>query len=115
MEDFYIGKYKEDGRDNGGWFLGFYAKGHFRKTNKLEMKYWEMKKGKNPENKALSHDLPEYTVILKGKLNGVIGGKNIELQAGDYIVVGANVPHRYPVDIFEDVEALTFKAPSFPR
>ena len=113
-EKFYIGKYKEDGKENNGWFLGCSIKGGPRKTDKIEFKYWELKKGKNLENKALSHELPEHSIILKGKMNGEIDGQKIELEAGDYIIIEAGVPHKYPIDIYEDVEAFTFKAPSIP-
>jgi len=111
-EKFYIGKYKEDGKESNGWFLGCLMKSGLRKTDKIEFKYWEFKKGKNPENKASSHELPEHSIILKGKMNGEIGGQKIELEAGDYIIIGAGISHKYPIDIYEDVEAFTFKAPS---
>ncbi len=114
-ESFYIGKYKEDGKENNGWFLGHSMEKELRKTDKVEFKYWEMKKGKNLENKALSHELPEYTIVLKGKMDGEIGGQKIELEAGDYIIVGAGIPHKYPINIYEDIEAFTFKALSIPE
>jgi len=114
-ESFYIGKYKGDSKENNGWFLGLSTEKGLRKTDKVEFKYWEMKKGKNPENKALSHELPEYTIILKGKMDGEIEGQKIKLEAGDYIIVGAEIPHKYPINIYEDIEAFTFKAPSIPK
>jgi len=114
MNNFYIGKYKEDGKKNGGWFLGHFMKDEIRRTNKIEFKYWEFKKGKNKETKDLVHETPEYSIILKGKIDGEIDGQKIELKTGDYIVVGARVIHRCPINIYEDVEAFTFKAPSDP-
>lgn len=115
MDKFYIGKYKEDGKKTNGWFLGHSIKDEIRKTDKIEFKYWGFKKGKNKEIKVLTHELPEYSIILKGKIDGEIDGQKIELEAGDYIIVMAGVPHKYPINIYEDVEAFTFKAPSIPE
>ena len=115
MDKFYIGKYKKDAKKTNGWFLGHSINDGIRKTDKIQLKYWGFKKGKNMENKALTHKLSEYSIILKGKIDGEIGGQKIELEAGDYIIVGAGVPHKYPINIYEDVEAFTFRAPSIPE
>ena len=115
MEKFYIGKYKEDAKKADGWFLGHFMEDDIRKTDKVQFKYWEFKKGKNPENKTLTHKLPEYTIILKGKIEGEIDGQKIKLEAGDYIIIGAGVTHHYPINIYEDVEAFTFRTPSIPK
>ncbi len=112
MEKFCIGKYKEDAKEGKGWFLGSFMKDEIRKTDKIQFKYWKLKKGKNPENKALTHTSPEYTIILKGKLDGEIDGQKIELETGDYIVIRAGVPHHYPINIYEDVEAFTLRVPN---
>jgi quercetin dioxygenase-like cupin family protein len=112
MENFYIGKYKEDSKKKDGWFLGYSMESGLRKTDKVQFKYWKLKKGENKENKSLTHKLAEYSIILKGKIDGEIDGQRIELEAGDYIIVGPGIPHKYPINVYKDVEAFTFRAPS---
>ncbi len=79
----------------------------------MELKYWDYKK----DSPFAPHDLKtsctiECTLILKGRVRGRVGDGNIELTAGQYVVIAPGTPNAIPRAVLEDVEGLTIKAPS---
>lgn len=111
MNKFYIGKFKEDASQKEGWIVGSFAEGA-RKTDKIEVKYWEFPKGPTTHKSKTQKQAIECTIILEGKMKGFIGEEKIELQAGDYVVIPPGIKSNFPEYVLEDVKGITIKSPS---
>ena len=114
-QKFYIGNYKEESKRKGGWFIGHFMEEGLRKTCKFEVKYWEFPPGKADHEKKEQINATEFTVILRGKIDGEINGEKIKLEAGDYVVIPPGIENGFPDNVFEYVEGFTIKVPSVPN
>lgn len=114
-KSFYIGSYRNDGLHdpNRGWIVGKFKEDYPRKNDEVEVKYWEYPKGQT-DHEAKESAIIECTFILKGKIRGVIAGKEVVLKAGDYVVIAPGIPNNTVIEILEDAVGLTVKAPSDP-
>jgi quercetin dioxygenase-like cupin family protein len=82
-----------------------------RRTDDVEVKYWEYPIG--PTNHGLKTSATlEVTLILKGKTIAEIDGKTFELSEGNYVVITPNTPNNTVSNIIEAVQGLTIKTPS---
>lgn len=111
MDKFYKGNMKVDSIDNEGWFLGQFIKSGLRKTNLLEIKYWELKPGKTTHKRKIQNSL-EIIIILKGGIEGEINGGSITVKKGEYIVIAPNVPNNSVIKAVGRTKGITIKAPS---
>jgi len=99
-----------------GWLLGQFMnekENDKRGTDKVAIKFWQFKKGK-PTNHEPKYQrfAVECTFILKGKIKAQIDSNEIMLVAGDYVVIPANIISNLALEVLEDAEGLTIKAPS---
>lgn len=85
-----------------------------RKSEAVEIKYWEYKAGEVIKQYLKVSTIIECTFILKGRTKCRVGDEEVELKQGDYIVIAPGVPNNTVAEILEDVAALTIKAPSDP-
>lgn len=114
-EKFYIGNYKKEAKRKGGWFIGgghFITENNLRKDDRFEVKYWEFPPGKADHEKKIQLTATEFTIILKGRIDGMIDREKIKLEAGDYVIIPPGVENGFPDTVFEYVEGLTIKIPS---
>lgn len=111
-EPVYIGEFKKDAGLHNGWFVGSFIESGPRRTDKLELKYWEFDKDVNHPEKT-SGTL-ECTLILEGEITGLISGKMESLHGGQYVVISPGVPNGFPKAVHKKVVGLTIKAPSDP-
>lgn len=111
-QKFYIGNYKKDAKRKGGWFIGYFMGNEPRRTENFEVKYWEFPPGKTDHEKKIQFTATEFTVILRGRIDGVIDGERIKLEAGEYVVIPPQIENGFPDNVFEYVEGLTIKIPS---
>ncbi|MCK4781665.1 cupin domain-containing protein [Candidatus Parcubacteria bacterium] len=112
---FYIGSYQKNAKKRRGWIVGHFMSG-LCKTDRVEIKYWRFKKGEvvKKEYKTQCCSV-EVTIILQGKIDGEVDGREINLKAGEYIIIPPGVANAFPVNVYEDVEGLTIKSPSIPE
>lgn len=110
---FYRGNFRDDSRRgvNRGWIIGSFIEDGPRKTEDVEIKYWEYPVGPTGHGRKVSGTI-EATFILKGKILAEIGGERLVLEAGDYVVIPPNTPNNTVLGILEDAAGLTVKAPS---
>jgi quercetin dioxygenase-like cupin family protein len=95
-----------------GWVVGRFMSGA-RKTNHIEIKYWNLKKGgsfTHPRSKQ--KEAVHCVIVLKGRLRGEVDGEEVILDKYDYLVIPPKIYSNVILDIFEDVEGITIKAPS---
>ena len=114
-KSFYKGSYRDDGLNepNYGWIVGKFKDEAPRKNNDVEIKYWEFEVGLT-EHPTKESSIIECTFILSGKVKGIVAGKVIILNAGDYIVIEPGVSNNLVTEILEKATGLTIKAPSDP-
>ncbi len=114
-KSFYHGSYRDDGLNdpNRGWIVGKFKDEPPRKNDALEIKYWEYKIGPTDHPTKVS-SIIECTFLLKGKIRGIIDEQEVVLNAGDYIVIEPGIVNNVVVEVLEDAQALTIKAPSDP-
>lgn len=86
---------------------------HLEKNEDVEIKYWEFGIGLN-DHPVKESAIIECTFILSGKTRGFIGGNEITLQSGDYVVIQPGTPNNIVAGILEPTAGLTIKAPSDP-
>jgi len=108
--------YKREYPIRRGWLLGQFMnekENDKRGTDKMAIKFWQFKKDEPTNHKTKYQRFSaECTFILKGKLRARIDSNEIELVAGDYVVIPANIVSNLALEILEDAEGLTIKAPS---
>ncbi len=122
-ESYYSGNFYQD-RENdpkrNGWLVGRFMNekvNDLRGTDKVEIKFWKFEKGvptKHPSK--YQRFATEYTFVLRGKIRGRIGLKELELEAGNYVVIPPNVISNLAIEVLsgEAAEGITIKAPSLP-
>ena len=111
---FYQGNYKIESKEKGGWFIGHFMD-NLRRSENIEIKYWEFEPGIPNHKKKSQKQATEITLILKGKIEGIIEGEKIKLDAGDYVYIPAGVVSGFPDNVLEYVEGITIKFPSIPN
>lgn len=111
---YYRGNFYKERSDKRGWLVGqFMEKKSGRHTDDVEIKFWKFAKGEDAKHVAkYLKTAVECGFILKGKITGIIGSEKVVLEAGEYVVIPPGVVSNYPIEILEDVEGLTVKAPS---
>ena len=110
---FYKGNFRIESKEKGGWFIGHFMD-NCRKSENIEIKYWEFEPGVPRHDKKYQKQSWEITLILKGKIEGIIEGERIKLEAGDYVMIPPSVKNGFPDNVFEYVEGITIKFPSIP-
>lgn len=120
-EKYNITKYREavekgelkEGQKSDWVFGSFREIESLAKTESFEFKYWAFKKGKESHEPKFQILATEYNFIIEGKIKGRVGDiKNIELKAGDYIVIKPGEIVNLQQEIVEDVKGITIKVPS---
>lgn len=111
---FHRGNYKKESKEKGGWFIGHFMD-NLRRSEDIELKYWEFAPGKTGHKKKRQKRSWEITLILKGKIDGVIEGERIKFETGDYVIIPPGVINGFPENVLECVEGLTIKFPSIPN
>jgi quercetin dioxygenase-like cupin family protein len=113
---YYHGLYKHDAQagQNRGWIVGTFMEGGPRKTNEVEIKYWEFKAGEDPRHGMKVSAVIECTLVLAGKTKCLVGAEEVMLGAGEYIVIKPGVPNNTVAEIIQDAAGITVKAPSDP-
>ena len=109
--NFYQGNFKKDGLKNRGWFVGTFMEG-LQKTKLVEIKYYGAEAQGNHLTKK-SKTL-ELTFVVKGYQRGTVLDHEVEIRAGEYIIISPQVKNNLIVDCSDDLEAFTIKAPSDP-
>jgi len=108
---FYQGNFKKDGSKNRGWFVGTFMSG-LQKTELMEIKFYRSDAMKNHPAK-ISQTL-ELTMVIKGYQKGFILDREIEIKAGEYVIIPPGVKNNLILECSDDLEALTVKVPSDP-
>ncbi|XOA43135.1 MAG: cupin domain-containing protein [Candidatus Nealsonbacteria bacterium] len=111
---FYRGNYKIESKEKGGWFVGHFMD-NLRRSEDLEIKYWEFGPGPTNHKKKRQKQSWEITLILRGKIDGEIEGEKVKLEAGDYVIIPPRVENGFPVHVLDYVEGITIKFPSLPN
>jgi len=112
----YFKDYKKEYEENRGWLVGHFMN-CFRKTNAVEIKYWEFKEKEkiNHEEKMQCNSI-ECTFILEGTIKGMIDKEKVILKAKDYVVIPPKVVNNFPQKILtKKARGITIKAPSIPN
>src|SRR5688572_5895999 len=93
-DKYYVGSYREDGLygPNRGWIVGKFKDSKPRKTDDVEIRYWEFAQGSN-DHPVKTSSIIECTFILQGRTKALVDGKEIILNAGDYIVIEPGTPN----------------------
>jgi quercetin dioxygenase-like cupin family protein len=114
---YYVGSYKNDALHgpNNGWIAGSFIAEPPRKNDAVEIKYWEFKAGSVTGHPVKVSSIIEVTLVIKGKVRSMIDGQELILKAGDYVIIKPGVENNLQVEILDDTEALTVKAPSDPK
>lgn len=112
---YYVGNLKNDSLNGNhhGWFVGTFMEHTPQKTTKVEIKYWEFKKGKTTHPTKVSSTL-EVTIILTGQIKAIIDNKRMVLKEGQYAVITPGTMNNLAYEIIQKSSGLTIKAPSDP-
>lgn len=115
---YYVGDIRSDSLKSlsvgkKGWVVGKFMDKLPQKTEQVEIKYWEFPVGKTDHQTKIS-DIIEITIILKGRVSGMISGQNVILSSGQYCVISPGTENNLSLNVLEDVVGLTIKAPSDP-
>jgi mannose-6-phosphate isomerase-like protein (cupin superfamily) len=102
----------------GGWLLGvFFGDDPHegpRATEALEVKYWTATPDGSVDHPTKISETTEWSVILSGRVTARLGADEVELRAGDYVLIHPGTPNNLVATVMEDVAAITVKAPSDP-
>lgn len=111
---FYVGNYKEDSKDHHrGWIIGSFMEDRPRKTDLVEVKYWQVSEG-DTSHPAKTSGTYECTMIIQGHCTALIGDQTHELKAGDYVVIEPNTINNVLHNVNKATIGITIKAPSDP-
>lgn len=110
---YHIGDYKQDAPAHRGWFVGTFIEQGAARTEDAEIKYWEFPVGPTSHDTKTSA-IFECSIFLSGKCKGMIDGKELEFNAGDYVAIQPNTPNNLVMEIIEPITGFTIKAPSDP-
>ena len=118
--NFYKGNFRQD-RENelkdgkNGWIVGRFME-HYRHTEKMGVKFWKFFKGEEKGHSfKYEKEAVECSIIIKGKVRGIVDNREIIFEEGDYIVIPAKIRSNMIMEVLEEpVEGFTIKAPSMP-
>ncbi len=108
---YYVGNYKQDSPNYHGWLLGSFVAEGPRKTDAVEVKYWEFNPGPN-DHPLKTSSIIECTLVLLGHTEALINNKIHQLQAGSYVVIQPDTPNNLMHNVKEFTTGITIKAPS---
>lgn len=98
-----------------GWVVGaFFESVDVRFSRDLEVKYGEFAQGADPGHPAKVSSTTEFTFILSGAVRAVVGSDELILSQGDYVLIHPGTPNNTVLEVLEDAQILTVKAPSDP-
>jgi len=114
-ENYYIGLLSKDSLEgkNNGWVVGKFMERGVRKSDQLEVKYWEFKKGDTGHKLKISRTI-EFTYIIEGEVQGIVDGEEIIFKKGEYIVIKPEIENNVTQLALSDIKGITIKAPSDP-
>lgn len=112
---YYVGSYRNDAlnESDNGWLVGTFKDALPRKSDEVEIKYWEFEAGSN-DHPLKESAIIECTFILSGKTRATVDDKEFVLSAGDYIVIHPGTKNNLVMEVIEPITGLTIKAPSDP-
>jgi mannose-6-phosphate isomerase-like protein (cupin superfamily) len=115
MATHYVGKYQADSlnKKHRGWLIGKFMEESPRKTDHVEIKYWEIKPDDN-SHPAKTSTIIECTFIIEGHCTAMIDGHRYELHGGDYVVIEPETPSNVLEQVHSFTRGITVKAPSDP-
>jgi mannose-6-phosphate isomerase-like protein (cupin superfamily) len=117
---FVVGSIRQDAVVLGrsGWILGSFfpevGDGSERRTGEIEVKYWEYLPGEASGHGAKSSATVEWSYILTGSTLAQLDGREVVLNAGDYVLIHPGTPNNLVSKVLEPISAITVKAPSDP-
>ncbi len=98
------------------WLIGQFMNektNDIRGTDKFAVKFWKFKKGQETNHPPkYQRFATESTFILKGKLKARIENDEFLFVEGDYVVIPPNTVSNLAIEVLEDAEGITIKAPS---
>ncbi|MBN7324366.1 cupin domain-containing protein [Mycobacteroides abscessus subsp. massiliense] len=98
-----------------GWVIGaFFDSSDVRLCRDLEVKYGEFVQGTDPRHPAKVSSTTEFTFVLSGAVRAVVGSDELILSQGDYVLIHPGTPNNTVLEVLEDAQILTVKAPSDP-
>lgn len=98
-----------------GWIVGaFFDEHDVRHCRDLEVKYGRFRQGEDPNHPAKVSSTTEFTLILSGAVRAQVGGREVILSQGDYVLIHPGIPNNVVLEVLQDTTALTVKAPSDP-
>ncbi|SLI19893.1 Cupin domain [Mycobacteroides abscessus subsp. abscessus] len=98
-----------------GWVIGaFFESSDVRFCGDLEVKYGEFTQGADPRHPAKVSSTTEFTFILSGAVRAVVGSDELILSEGDYVLIHPGTPNNTVLEVLEDAQIMTVKAPSDP-
>lgn len=97
-----------------GWLCGhFMPEGSILKTNKLEVKYGELKPG-GIEKEHFHPKGEELFIVIKGKMKVVIEEEEFLLEKGDFIFEKAKTNEAI-IEVLEPTTIIAVRTPSVPE
>jgi|SRR3989338_8318216 len=116
MKNYYKGKYDEDRKERNGWVIGQFMNEKIddkRGTDKFAVKFWKFKKGQETNHPSkYQRFATEATFVLKGKLRAKIEEDEFLFVEGDYVIIPPNTTSNLAIEVMEEAEGITIKAPS---
>lgn len=104
-----------DGLGRRGWIVGaFFDEHDVRHCLDLEVKYGQFRRGEDPNHPAKVSSTTEFTLILSGAVRAQVGGREVILSQGDYVLIHPEIPNNVVLEVLQDATVLTVKAPSDP-
>jgi mannose-6-phosphate isomerase-like protein (cupin superfamily) len=97
-----------------GWVMGVFMDRGVRKSKAMEVKYWKFRKGITSHGPKVQKTI-EFTLILSGKVQGVIDGHTVYMKSGDYVVIRPGISNNVSARVLStQATGITVKAPSDP-
>jgi mannose-6-phosphate isomerase-like protein (cupin superfamily) len=105
---------EQEWRDGRKWFFGpFLPPSSGNYTTALEIGYINLKKVIDTDRLHFHSEAEEYYVVLGGRMLIQVGNQNIEVSAGQVLLVRPGVPHLM-LEVEPDTSILLVKAPARP-
>lgn len=114
MPDFVKGNLELEQFARNGWVFGaFFPEEDPHHTEDLEVKFWRFPAG--PTGHLLkTSSTTEFTVILTGTVEAVVGDQKFTVNAGDYVLIHPGTPNNVGHYVNQPATGLTVKSPSDP-
>ena len=75
------------------------------------LKYWEFKVEDESHDAKAQRNSTEYNFIIEGEIRGDVGGEEILLRAGDFIIIRPGVVINLQKEIRKPTKGITIKVP----